>query len=631
MITRSVAYANKIDADERRTRPLIICDFNPALEVYPFASAVADSEYDATHDGDKAVNGRVRVTDYTCDGHTPNELDDEHEGFWSLVQSDVNGDLSADVVLTITYVSAIQNGAYFVIGYPDNFPVDFKIEISEDNITYTTVVNITGNTLPIWTYRESEQSVKYMKITFTKISKASSELKVIQAGVIATVVFDYYDINYIKLLEEMSAVGNNPLGTVASNSCEFELINEADFLNSLYTSSPFNVLFSNNFRFRPYIGLETSADAYYFIPLGVFWADGYNLKTDEISAGFVGYDKIKQIKDLPPPILAVVQNTTVGELLEYLWDGLGYTSSDYDISSELYRTEIPWGFFAGEVGSNFSGETVGEVLQVLAEAGICYITTDRTGKFKAETNFYNGVTVDTLSDTDFIFTAKQIQNPINFFQAVKCRYRLPMPFKDEEIVFETNDYVIPNGGGEPLELEFGDAVGFVTSVDLLEAVNSYIGLKEIGAVRSRLTFGNSGVEEAVNIRIYGKTLQFYNASYYQENVDNPNKILNISNWLIQSKEQAISYVDSLLQYISEKNANYQIEERGDPCRVIGDCVYINDGTNLIYKTVQIIKQEIKWEGVLSSILTVRKAIAEQKYSCFIPGLAVLQPITSYTV
>lgn len=630
MIRTSTAYQTGVKADERETRPIIICDFNDAIQTYPIGTATASSEYDSTHGGNKAINGRIREATYESRCYLPWEgggagLWDTHYGWWTLTESDVSGNFGVAETLTIEYRASLKTKNYFVVGYSDNYPVDFTIERSTDGVSWDTVVTVTGNTSAIYGYKDvAIRTLQYVRISITKISATETVAKILQAGAVTTVVFDLYDVDRWKLNEELQGQGVSSLGLVAANTFEMALNNENGLMSWGNTSSPFCQMLNSRFRFRPYNGVKRADVIFEFVPLGVFWNDDYAEDTDDLTAQFRGRDKLYKYKEVSPPVLAVVENTTVAEMFDYFFAGMGFAKSEYYIDHTLNQP-IRYGFFAGEVGSNFSGETVGEALQVLAEAGNCYVTCNRFGKIVVNSNFQAGDPVDTLADSDFIFKVKNLQDFSDMYDGVKCRYRLPRPLKDEELLWETSEWDIPTGGGRELEIEFPDAIGEFSLIQLIGATNSAIDAANLGAVRGQITFSNSGAKETVAIKIYGRKLDFYNTSWTEDTVDNPVKRLDISNWLIQDLETAQIYAGFLSQYVSNPSNKYLIEERGDPRREAGDIIRINDVTNGIDKNIQIVEQELSWRSFLSGKITGRTAIRKRKWTFVTP----CQPVFAY--
>jgi hypothetical protein len=654
MIKVSSAWRSNIGADTRKTITMVACELCPQIEGYPCGTASASSEYDAAHAAGQAIDGRIRDVAYTSTGYVPAQLQGVHPGWWSSGLSNGAGVLSTPEVLTIHYKASIHVKNYFVVGVASNYPTAFTLEVSADGVTWETISTETANTTPLWSLRESQyRTIAWARLTVTKISAVSSPVKVLQAGAVTTVVFELYDNDVMKFTEELGQPSNaSPLALVSSNWIEFALSNEARLSDQDNTSSFFYGLLGRSFRLIPYIGVRTkpTKDFYYagpglpvyywttaaveeyeFLPLGVYWNEASEQATDEMTSKFLGYDRLSKLKDLAPPILAALTDSTIYELFTLLFDGLDLDPGEYWIDTALDQP-VPRGFFAGEIGSDFSGETVGECIQVLAEAGNCYVRCDRFGIIRVQSNFLNADPVDTLTDDDWVFRVQKRKDQQDTYDKVRMRYKEPVGLSDEVTLHES-EVVIPPGGGAALEIEFADPVGIVTRVELADATaNTDIDSFYPGAVRSMVTFANAGTgNDTCRLKVYGKKLKFFNTSLDKTNLDETveeaTKILKVSNWLIQSREVALEYAESLLQYCSELVTHYAIAERGDPAREVGDLIRLNDETNEIDKELQITKQVMTWDGTLSSEIDARVAIVRSEWVFLQPGHPCLEEVT----
>jgi len=631
MIRTSSAYQTAVKGDTRKTLPLVMAELNSALEGYPFATATATSEQ-AGYEASQAVNGRIRETAYTSTVYLPSQLWPVHYGWWSSALSNGSGVLSAPQVLDITYTASINCKNFFLVAPSTNYPTAFSISVSPDGSTWQTVCTETANAECLYSYRApAEITFQYCRVTITAISAASSPVKVLQAGAVTTVVFELYDADVMKFTEELGIpASSSPLALVSSNVIEFAISNEAKLTDQDNTSSFFYGLLGKNFRFRAFLGVRTveSPEQYEWMPCGVWWNVVSEQTTNEIVSSFMGYDRLSVLKDEQVPVLSIQADATVYELFDLLLQELGMNRGEYWIDPDLDQP-VPAGFFAGQVDSNFSDETVGEVLQVLAEAGCAYVLCDRWGLIRVQSNFLNSDPVEELTDSTYIFSVQKKKEYNQLYDKVRVRYKIPQGLDAEEILFETT-LNIPTGGGTPLELEAPDPVGLITRVEL-NSTNAEVSAFYPGAVRSIIEFSNTGATESATVKVYGQKLKVFNTSLDVTNLDETKetarKILKVSNWLIQDKDTAQTYGDVLLQFSSEPYGQYIINERGNPAREAGDLIEIDDDTNDIAKEVQITKQVITWNGILSAETSTRPAIIQSSWVFVHPGQPALEEIT----
>ncbi len=255
---------------------------------------------------------------------------------------------------------------------------------------------------------------------------------------------------------------------------------------------------------------------------------------------------------------------------------------------------------------------------------------DRFGRIAVRSNFITGNVDATLRDTDFIFAVKKEKDYADHYDQINVRYR-DYTGAGEEVELYRAEIEIHSGGGHALDFEFSDPVEIVTQLPLTDSVNSAVSAYYPGAVRNIIEFSNAGTTETVTLVARGKKHLFFNTHIEKTNVlESENvskKILSISNWLIQSRKLALSYGDSVLQFVSEPFSKYTIIERGNPALEIGDMIRLYDVTNTIDKDLQIKKRSLMWKGTLSSELNCRIAIADYRWVRVTPPHPILQKIT----
>jgi len=612
----------------------VICYFNPKVR-YPIGLVTATSEQDTAHAAEQLIDGRIREVTYTSCGYTPLTIRGAHPGWYSSDLSDLNGDMATPQVIEIDYLQSIRSQNFFLVGLSTNYPVDFTLEISDDAATWQTLETVTGNTAYHYALRKPTKRIfRYVRFTITKIFAAEAAVKLLQAGAVTTVAFEFYDNDIMKLVEEMRQYNASPLSGVCSSYVEFALSNEDRMTDPDNASSLFRGLLASNFTFRPYIGLKLSElgedDEFSFMPLGEFYCNIAEEKTEGITSYYVGYDAMSRIIDLTPPILTVQYDTTIYQLFKLLFDGLGLRlGKDYKIDKALSQ-KVPAGFFAGEMGSNFSGETVGELLNVLSEAGCCYVRCNRFGQVVVKSNFLAGDVDATLKDDDFVFSVQKSKDYNDYYEQVNIRYREQTGLENETELYRA-DMRIPLGGGPELYIEFPDPVGLITQVKLEGATNSSLLDFYPGATRAAITFSNAVAAETVTLIIRGKKLRFFNTHIEKTSVlpgeEDAKKILSVSNWLIQDRDVALSYGDSVLHFVSELFSKYAIIERGNPALEIGDKIRLYDATNVIDKNLQIVRRSLTWRGILSADTQCRIALSNWKWARVAPPHLIQCTIT----
>lgn len=611
----SSTYRTEINGDKRKTVPLILCNFNKDLNDYPFGWALATSEQTGK-EAVKAINGRIREWTSTGTNHIDKNLWTPHYGWWSENLSDSNGDMVSPEVLTIQYFNQITCGNFMVIGTETNYPVDFTIETSLDGASWTTIATVTGNTNYFYGCRVAAPDLVHCRISITKISAAESPVKVLQAGALVNIVFGLDDVSSWNLQEELIPDGDKPLGLISTNVFYFSLWDFDRIWKYDNTNSPFAYQSNTGFYVKPYAGIYIGGEYdYEYMPLGEFWVEGKKTQSTDLVVSFTCNDRLYRYKDKSPPVYRFVVNTTIADLFADLFSGLGIDRRKYFVSSQL-RYLVPRGFFAGEVGSDFSGETVGECLAVLAEASNSYVTTDRTGRIVVRSNYKTGDPLLTITDDDQIFEATSTPDFSGMYDAVKIRYRIPQGISDEIELFRVEDITVQTGDSNPIEIEAPNPTAFITRVELEGATNTTVSYVNAGAVRSEIYLTNSGASETVNLIVYGNELEFFNTSYTATHADDPKATLAISNWLIQTEKLARSYADSLIFWVESPYNNYDLLVRGDPSLECGDIIGVQVDTKDIDEELQLMKIGLQWEADqgMSGSYQCRKPMPEKRWA-----------------
>jgi len=419
------------------------------------------------------------------------------------------------------------------------------------------------------------------------------------------VIFNVDSSASVKLLEEASADGDNPLGLVSSNSVELAFDNSSRDFTPTNTAGAYYGKLKPNILIKPYLGLELTDSSIEYVPIGVFKSGDWSSPSSSLESSVVAYDKLYEIGDLDVPMIAMATGVTVGQLFGMLFSVLGLTADEYEIDPALIQI-VQLGYIPkGKVKA---------ALQYLSVAGRCSVYADRYGVIKVKSNFVTGSPVTTWTDNDMIISAENQQKYLDAYSVVRLNYKLPTK-KDLDTVLSITDYAIAAGGTTITAVEFSAGpVFYVEQVKLLGAVNSQVTNISYGAWSITIEVSNAGADETVNIEVIGQAVEFTGFNYSVEDAGAISvfgrKELPVDNNLIQSLDVATSYAQSLLSYITDPLVNFEVELRGDPAVEIGDIVQIQDATDKI-GTVNIVitRLELSFDGGLSAKVKARKPIA----------------------
>lgn len=420
-----------------------------------------------------------------------------------------------------------------------------------------------------------------------------------------TVLFTGDDIMNMNLLKESSAVGGNPLGFVASNELTISL-NNADrrFTPSnpdrVYTVKP-------GLKISPFLTIKLPDGPDARIPLGVYWCGDWDTPSNTIVASTVCHDRLINILNIDTPQIPPMTDTYIAEMFGELFRKIGLSPHDYMISAGLTQPiRVGW----------FPRESVGASLQLLSEAGNCFVTTNRDNQIVVRPNLTDRNAVDTYTDDDMLFSVNNPQRINDIFSAVKVGYRLPYLKEPNVQLVRADRILIPTGTTTLDRIDFNADDIPIMQINWVHLFNNrwarvVTGGISFGATDISLVVENSNVPEEVDLQVEGIGTGHHKAhrvAVNQSAVDMVGHLeLFLENPLIQQHTIAQDYADKVLEYVSDPLAVFTIDWRGDPLREIGDILYIQSATDKIPLTKIIVhKIELRYDGGLTGFMEGRK-------------------------
>ena len=247
-------------------------------------------------------------------------------------------------------------------------------------------------------------------------------------------VFEGEDIFEISLLEEATGAGPSPLGFVTSNELTVSL-NNAD---RWFTPSNPDRLFDvrPGLEIRAYLIIET-AGGDVEVSLGTFYTGEWDTPSNSIEATTTCHDRLMQIINLDTPQIPVMTDTTVAGMFGRLFQGLGLEPAEFVVNASLTQPiKAGW----------FPRDTVGVSLQVLAEAGNCFVSVDRHNRITVQPNLRSGEPLATFTDQDMLFSVNNPQRINDIYTAIKMQYRVPYLKPANRNLVRADNLVIPDGG-----------------------------------------------------------------------------------------------------------------------------------------------------------------------------------------
>jgi len=435
------------------------------------------------------------------------------------------------------------------------------------------------------------------------------------------IIFNQDKVISIILLEEAHAESDNPLGLVSSNEVTISFDNSSRNFTPTNSASPYYGKLKPNVLAKPYLGLEISPGIFEYIPLGVFKTGDWSAPSESVEATVTGYDKLYELGNKDAPMLPVQTNITIAGMFKLLFQVLGLAPDQYEIDASLNQIiQIGW----------LPKGSVRNALQILAIAGNCNVSVSRHGVIKVKNNFKSGNAVALLTNDDQIISAENPQKYLDTYNKVSILYKTPY-LKKSDSLLKIDSIVIPNGSIALEKTAFSSGpAAVIDQVRLIGAKNSAIAAIEYGTWEITIQITNPGAAETVALEVIGKVVDMISSSCTLQDNDLINawgsKELKIDNQLIQNKDAAKSYAESLLWLVKDPYMNFALDIRGDPATEVNDIIQIKDPIDKI-GTVDIapIRLSLDYDGGLNARMEARKPIVPFGWVFVSPGLYVYVP------
>lgn len=624
MINTSNAFQEAVNKDFRNFKSLLMLHFS-SNENYPFAFATATSSEDETCLPQQACDGRINISDFKITGiHLSKDLELPHKGWRSKEIAGPNGILANPQILTITYFMPEKTNNLWLISQSGYIPVDFKVEY-DDGSGWKEIANIQGNNKEVWSLKTPNSlNVQKLRLTITKTQYQGNQVRVLQFGIIHTLILDDDYISDINILEEAKAETSNPIGGVTSNECTLTLRNDNYWFSQNNENSPLYGLVRPNIKFKPYIGVEISPDIFEFIPMGSFRSTDWDAPTDSIEASITGLDRLNELGQMPVPLLPVKTNTNVGELIKILLKSLGLTENEYIIDPAIKQPiNIGW-IPKGKVYDAFNE---------LSIAGNCTIIADRFDRVIATSNFIDEEPVAEINDNNQIIIANNPQKLLDTYSKVDVSYVIPSISDIFTEVLNIKEIELRPGVTTLNNLSFTSGPVYILNrINLIGATNCRIIHIEYGAWGINLKIANnSNKTQIVDIQGTGKiieliknTLSSYNFPILAKWGE---KTLSVESELIQNPDSAKTYSRAILAYVSDPARRFKATLRGNPALQLLDTInFVSDIDNIPITKVIPVSQKFTYNGGLECEFDARKPIIPMEYVFVTPSLTVLSPL-----
>lgn len=183
------------------------------------------------------------------------------------------------------------------------------------------------------------------------------------------------DILSFSMLEENEILTNLIIGTVIGKSFDLVLFDPDQEYNPRNPNSTIAKYLKPNRVIEPFIGLELESGETEWIPIGIYYADNFQITEQDISVKITAMSVLPLLETIPyklsPEYLAIA-NPTAYDLAKDVLDSSGFTNYLLmDFMKEYPLTSLP------EFSESISSR---QVLLHIAELCMCIVQDDREGK-----------------------------------------------------------------------------------------------------------------------------------------------------------------------------------------------------------------------------------------------------------
>lgn len=393
------------------------------------------------------------------------------------------------------------------------------------------------------------------------------------------------------IIEEASAENKNPLGAISANEITITLSNHEGQFSPANTQGIYYGKIKNGLIIKPYI--KPNEDAYTeWLQLGKYYVTLWKAETISAFATVTCKDSTKTLMDSPMPDIDVKQDISFSSYFSYLFEA--YQQANVHIDDTLI-TLLPYAFP--------QDATTRKLFQTLIEATISVLTSDRQGNLTV-LHLAKTDPIATLTDDNQIISVDATQTTIKTYNGVKLTYVIPQ-LTDDTSVLSVKDLDIMPGTQVHNLLTFDKPVFSISGVSL-DSISSKIAVIGYSATNAGIFITTTSTETVAvkaNLVVTGRNITLVK----QELSDNISNMLELYNPFIQNTDYAIAYKAALEKFVSALLPTLKLTIRGNPELKIGDNVLVSSTKYNISFSGIIIRSEMRYDGSLSSDLTLLNA------------------------
>ena len=437
-----------------------------------------------------------------------------------------------------------------------------------------------------------------VKVEVIKVSKGRYPASILSLPTQSTFVYVGYqnksDLVSIDLLEELTYEDDiEALGGVSANEVTVVLNNTDKIFNASNVNSPVSSKLLRNRKIVPYLGAEVKPGLVEWYSLGTFWSYKWDVPFDSLTASVVGFDTIGMLANTEFINHQVLQNASLGYLIEYVLLDAKQTLSflEWVITEELYDVIVPYAWF--EKGSHAAA------LQRISKAYPMHIYCDRQGRIcaapqKLKLDYFYDTWSDSTNVVDKTYSSLNTALP----NSISVTVINPVASEDAELVKDSLVFTVDSIHTYTLNFSKPFIDNLSVEIDKDSTVSYTYTVYSWGIVFS---FTGSGAVRSITCK--GTALDTSNTSIVSR-VDNESILLNgavkreVSSDFIQTSDLASYIIDRIFNLSEDDKYDVEVTYRGDISLTINDPIRLLNGIAPDDR-YNIKRHQLTWDGALT--------------------------------
>lgn len=385
----------------------------------------------------------------------------------------------------------------------------------------------------------------------------------------------------LNITETAAELSGNPVGIMAPNFANFNIIDRNNLLLPTNTSSPYYGYMRNGVQVNVFISTDEGMT---WKPYGEYYTENwYSDKADGSYsvASLTCTDKLDYIgnKDLPP--LQAYSGVNVTELLKNILKGIGLTEEDFIIDTSLSMEMLY---------AVAKGDKVRDALNTIAQSLLARIFINRAGIIEVRPAIPTKEIIYIIDDIG-AESIKVQHNKVAKYNKVKLLYN-KVDNRPSEVLISLNNVNINNGLNMLNNLQINNNVLSIDGVYITTTADEISNIEKIRFIDYIAYQGgidiavySDSVEDFIaNIEVVGKTTgvtDIFVESVIQGTDAKVANTLTLESYVIQDEQTAQNYVNKVAEYLKTMRQEIVITGTLPPQLTVQQYIHINsDDSNI---------------------------------------------------